>query len=124
MLEIQELPGRFAIHRLGPTAAVPEGLLDGGFVAAVRSPDELSVVCPEERRLPSEVADRGWSCLQVVGPLDLGATGILAGLAGVLAAAGISIFAVSAYSTDYLLVRCERLAEARAALEGAGYRLR
>ena len=63
-------------------------------------------------------AERGYAALEVAGPLDPGLVGVLARLTTVLAGAGIPVFAVSTYDTDYLLVRAPDLARARAVLAG------
>jgi hypothetical protein len=60
----------------------------------------------------------------VDGPLDFAITGLLASLATPLASAGVSIFAVSTYDTDYVLVREENLERAVQALEVAGHSIR
>ena len=62
-----------------------------------------------------------WRCLKVKGPLDFALTGILASLANPLARAGISIFAVSTFDTDYLLVKEGDLERAAEALSIAGH---
>ena len=86
-----------------------------------RTEDELSLVVPEEKVPEVWKAERGWRCLKVEGPLDFGLTGILASLANPLADAGISIFALSTYDTDLILVPERELEQARGALEGAGH---
>jgi hypothetical protein len=63
----------------------------------------------------------GWSGLVVAGPLDFSLTGILSAIAGPLADAGIALFAVSTYDTDYILVKTNRYADAVAALTSAGH---
>jgi uncharacterized protein len=74
--------------------------------------------------VPQEVrAEGGWRCLKVQGPLDFALTGILAALTAPLAAAGIAVFAVSTYDTDYLLLKAENLHRAAEALRGAGHRV-
>jgi hypothetical protein len=93
----------------------------GNLVSITHSGDELSVVCPEERAPEGITAARGWRCLRVVGPLDFALVGILAALAVPLAAAGVSIFAVSTYDTDYLLVPGQDLETAIQALAVAGH---
>lgn len=114
------LPGRYAVCRLAPDAPVPAWAA-GAFVSVTRTPDELSVVC-DEAGVPADVRHlSGWCCLQVQGPLDFALTGVLSGLAAPLAADGVSIFAVSTFDTDYLLVRAAQLDAACAALEAAGY---
>lgn len=81
------------------------------------------MVCPEPV-VPEGVRSRpGWRCLVVDGPLEFEETGILASLAAPLAEAGISIFALSTWDTDYLLVPAADLAPALAALDAAGHRL-
>lgn len=86
-----------------------------------RTPYELSIVC-EADAVPDEVqAERGWSAVAVQGPLDLNLTGILARLAAPLEAAGISIFAVSTYDTDYILVRDGDFERAIETLRKAGH---
>lgn len=93
------------------------------FFAVTRTPGELSVVLPEAAVEAGWRAEKGWRCLAVAGPLDFALTGVLASLASPLAAAGVSLFAVSTYDTDYLLVREEDLARAVAALRNAGHRV-
>ena len=74
--------------------------------------------------MPADVrAQRGRRALEVAGPLDLAMTGVLAALSVPLAAAGVPIFVMSTYDTDYLLVGEDRLADALAALRGAGHRV-
>ncbi|MDX1385929.1 MAG: ACT domain-containing protein, partial [Thermoanaerobaculia bacterium] len=84
-------------------------------------PGELSVVCEERRVPPGAEAKRGWSCLEVAGPLDFSEVGVLAALTAPLAEAGVSLFALSTWSTDYLLVSSDRLPAAVAALRAAGH---
>jgi len=72
--------------------------------------------------VPSHVkAERGWRALYVDATLDLGLTGVLAALVVPLAEASVSIFALSTYDTDYLLVRETQLPAALQALRAAGH---
>jgi uncharacterized protein len=111
---------RYAICRLHPEAALPSWA-KGSFVSVTRTADELSVVCLEAD-VPSNVqAGRGWRVLQAEGPMDLGMVGVLASLTTPLAEAGINLFAISTYDTDYLLVQEEKLKGAQVTLEQAGH---
>lgn len=117
------LPESLAVCRFASNAAIPEWVHSRFLMAIVRTPDELSVVCAQAL-VPSAVqAERGWRAWKVQGPLDFTLIGVLAGLTGALAAAGVSLFAISTYDTDYLLVKEHHLAKARLALAQAGYRL-
>jgi hypothetical protein len=113
----------FCICRLEPGAEIPAWALSGPFASVTRTADEFSVVCPEAV-VPAGVRREGaWRCLRVAGRLDFAAVGVLASLVTPLASAGISIFAVSTFDTDYLLVKERDLATAVAALQAAGHQL-
>jgi hypothetical protein len=117
------LDGLFAIHRLDAGAEVPQQLLTEEFLALTRTADELSIVCSQDLPIASDKQEPGWRCLKVEGPLDFGLTGVLAGISRALAEAEISVFAISTFDTDYLLIRAEQLDTAIAALRRAGYEL-
>lgn len=117
------LPETFAICRLAADAALPAWAIAGPFYAVTRTAHELSLVCAQDQAPPGIPCQPGWRCLQVAGPLDFALTGVLASLAQPLAAAGVSIFAISTYDTDYLLVPDEALGAALAALRSAGHTL-
>ncbi|MDT8421170.1 MAG: ACT domain-containing protein [Desulfuromonadales bacterium] len=123
-LQLTLLEGLFAVHRLGPDSDIPPQLLREGFFAVTRSAEELSIVCSENFELASERVEREWCCLKVEGPLEFSLTGIIAGISTVLARAGISLFVVSTFDTDYLLVRSQALSAATEALLNAGYLIR
>jgi len=95
--------------------------VNGTFFSVTRTPTELSVVC-DVASVPSDVkADAPWSALAVRGPLNLNMTGVLAALATPLATAGISIFVVSTFDTDYVLVRSHDTDRAVRVLRAAGH---
>jgi uncharacterized protein len=91
-----------------------------GFFSVTRTAAELSVVCREPQVPEGVLADSGWRVFQVEGPLDLALIGVLSRLAAPLAAAGVPIFAISTFDTDYLLVKASDLATAATALRQAG----
>jgi hypothetical protein len=120
-LELSLLPERFAISRLAAESPIPAWATQGPFFSVTRSGDELSVVT-ELSRVPVGVQSQpGWRVLKVHGPFILSEIGVLAALATPLAEAKISLFAVSTFDTDYLLVASETLAAAIAALERTGH---
>jgi len=115
------LPGRYAVCRMHPETAVPAWAEGGAFCSVARTKEELSVVC-EEAAVPEGItANRGWRMLKVQGPIPFEETGVLAAIAAPLASAGLSIFAISTYDTDYVLVRDEAIEAALLALRGAGH---
>lgn len=123
MLDLQVLPGDYAICRLPAGTALPPGLDPGaGIVSVTWTPDEVSVICPSDRAPAGATVETPWRCLRVAGLVELTLTGVLASLTGPLAQARVNLFAFSTYDTDYLLVPAVRLAEAVAALIAAGHR--
>jgi uncharacterized protein len=121
-LVVDVRPGDYSVARLASDAPVPAGLLEAsGLVSVTRTPDELSIVCPTEVAPESDTGERGWRLLTVRGPLEFTLTGIMAALSGELAAAGVSLFALSTYDTDHLLVKGENLERAVRALTEAGH---
>jgi hypothetical protein len=113
-----------AICRLPAGEPIPSWALGSRFCSITCTHSELSIVCPQDRAPAEILADRNWRGLKVEGTLDFSLTGILAGISVVLAACEISIFALSTYDTDYILVKSDRLEEATQALANAGYPFR
>ena len=117
------LPETMAICGLPKDARVPPWALTGSFFSVTRTAEELSVVCPQTNVPEGIKKDEGWRCLQVEGPLDFSTTGILASLTMPLAKEGISVFAVSTYNTDYLLVKEQHLGKAVQILSQNGHQI-
>jgi hypothetical protein len=123
---LRVLPEPYAVCRMDPAREhVFPAAGTGSLYCLTRTADELSLVCPEPLAPLDDttVVEPGWSALVVAGPLDFSLTGILASIAGPLADAKISVFAVSTYDTDYVLVRSDHLEAALAVLTGAGHRV-
>ena len=120
-LELTLLPERYAISRLAADAPIPAWATEGPFFSVTRTGEELSIVS-ELSRVPVGVASQpGWRVLKVQGPFVLSEIGVLSALAAPLADAKISLFAVSTFDTDYLLVAAASLSGAIAALESVGH---
>jgi hypothetical protein len=71
--------------------------------------DELSIICEDVFVPPDIKQERGWRIIKVIGPLDFSLVGIISNITGILASAGVSLFTVSTYETDFILVRQESL---------------
>lgn len=122
-LELSELSDAYAVCRLPASAPLPEWAQahTDDFISISRTADELSIVCGAEL-VPSNVrSESDWTCFKVAGPLDFDEIGIVASLAAPLATAGIGIFVVSTFDTDYLLVKSAARHRAVAALTDAGH---
>lgn len=121
--QLQVLPFALTLHRWPPQTTIPAAVLESPFYNLSRTSDELSIVCPSDIVLAAPQSEGGWRAIKVQGPLDFSLIGLLADMATVLAKAGVSIFALSTFDTDYILVKDDALAAAMAALQAAGYPL-
>lgn len=137
-MKLKKLPYNFSICKIPDLNGFD---LSAGFYFIGRTDEEISLVCRTEDA-PAAVMDKkdlsaaaghtdtsaaaserddGWKGFRFEGILDFSLTGILAGISKVLAEAGIGIFAVSTYNTDYIFVKEENSGRAETVLKAAGY---
>ena len=122
-LDLVVLPELLAVCRLSADCALPTWLVGSALISVTRSSDETSIICEAASVPPGVPVEAGWRAIKVCGPLDFDLTGVVLSIAQPLAEAGVSIFALSTYDTDYVLVRESALAIAVAALSSAGHRI-
>ncbi len=107
ILKFRQLHGLYAVVRLEAQTAVPEWATRGEFSSITRTAEELSVVCLAEN-VPSGVhSPHKWTCLKLQGPFPFSMTGVLLSFIEPLSSNGVSIFAISTFDTDYVLVQQE-----------------
>jgi hypothetical protein len=119
-------PWQLAVCKFPAEAALPAWAFhnEAVFWSLTRTPDELSLVCAEDDLPPSvdQHVERGWRAFELVGPVPFTTTGVISGLTVPLAEAGIGVFVISTYDTDYLLVKGAAF-ERAAAILGARFTL-
>ena len=118
-ITLEILPQLFSVCQVESITAED---LRAEYTFFARTDCELSLVCPTAH-VPEKTAARedGWRGFRIAGVLDFSLIGILAGISSVLAEAGVGIFAVSTFNTDYILVKEENLDKAVSALSDVGY---
>jgi hypothetical protein len=122
-LKFRVLPERLAVYRFAPDAPLPAWALQGMLYSITRTGDELSIVCPENNSTEASTGEGGWVALKLEGPFPFSMTGVLASFLRPLAEAQISIFAISTFDTDYVLIKHKDLDAATAALAAAGHEM-
>jgi len=122
-LTLVVLKEEYAICRMDSGSAIAN-IPSSEFFSITRTPEELSLVCPEALSPQSARADRGWTGLRLDGPLDFSRVGILSSLTDPLARAGIAVFTISTYDTDYLFLRRASRDRAIQVLTAAGHIIR
>jgi len=132
-LTLTILSGRFAICRLRPAAPIPDWATRGQIFSVTRTADELSITCEESvlpptatlvASLPEFKVSKDWRALKFEGPFDFSEIGVLASVLAPLADAGIGIFAISTFDTDYLLVQESNFNRANETLAAHGHTIR
>ncbi len=122
-LKFRRLPIAFAVCRLPPDAPVPSPTTAALFSSITRTADELSMVCPADQAPQNGKCESPWTCFKLEGPFSFALTGVLASFLDPLAQRGVSIFAISTFDTDYVLVKEEHAAAALETLQAAGHEL-
>src|SRR5262245_25011557 len=122
-LTLSVLGETFAVSKLESGAPIPGWATSGNWWSVTTTNDELSIVCPENKVPVNITSNRGWKCLKVIGPMQFSITGVLSSLLKPLAEARISVFTLSTFDTDYLLVKTESLAATVNLLASVGHRV-
>ncbi|QTH64334.1 ACT domain-containing protein [Psychrosphaera ytuae] len=120
---LQHLEAPLTIHSMAPNSPIPVEVTQAELFFIAKTSDELSIVCPSDIDIDSDESESGWQTLEVLGPLGFSLTGIMSNISGVLAAANISIFAVSTFDTDYILVKDDSIEAAVKALRKSSYKV-
>lgn len=120
-MDIKKIGADFTVCKLKDPSAID---FSSKFCFVGKTDEELSLVCPT-KHVPTGVTERedGWKAFRIQGVLDFSLIGILSKVAGLLADNGISIFAVSTFNTDYILVKADHYETALNLLGEAGYRI-
>ena len=120
-LKLELMKGQYGICRLDTKDTIPTWCQKGEFYSITKTADELSIVCLEDY-IPNEIqAEKEWRIFKILGPLDFSLVGILSKISTLLAESKMSIFALSTYDTDYILVKQSTTLEAINQLRQAGY---
>jgi len=120
-LRLLRVAGTFAVCKLAATSPIPSWATRGDLFSVTRTSDELSVVCRQELVPDGALCERDWHCLRVAGAMPFTLVGVLAALTTPVANAGVGVFAVSTFDTDYLFIKADDLSKAVAALRAAGH---
>ena len=123
ILTLRRLSETFSIHSLRRESSIPDAVFNAPIFFLAKTYDEISIVLPENIEIDSEEAEHGWQAFEVVGPLDFTLTGIMSNISTVLANENISIFAISTFDTDYVLVKSDKFEAAKTALINHNYQV-
>jgi hypothetical protein len=122
-LTLKLLEETFAIHSLASDIDIPKAVFSAPIFFIAKTYEETSIVLPQGISITSDEVETDWQAFEVVGPLDFTLTGILSKISTILADEKISIFAISTFDTDYILVKSKNVSLATAALIANDYQI-
>lgn len=115
------IKGTFGVCKLRKTDEVPEWVKNDKFTSVTRTDEELSIVCSQED-IPQEItAELNWKILKIDGILDFSLIGIITKIRSILVENGMSIFVISTFNTDYILIKSEIFDQSISILKEEGY---
>ena len=118
-MELKKIPYNLTVCKVSQLSDIR---LDADFYFIGKADEELSLVCrTKDAPLQTLERDDGWKGFRIQGILDFSLIGILSQVSGILAEHKISIFAVSTFNTDYILVKKENFDRSLEVLAEAGY---
>ena len=121
-MELKILDNKLKVVKLEPNEIVPEIVYKQEFYSITKTDEELSIVVNEDVNILNNVVEYNWKAIKIVGTLDFALIGILSKISTILAKAEISIYAISTYNTDYILVKADKLEKAIKVLEQNEYK--
>ena len=120
-LQLSLLKDKYGICTLPNTAPIPDWALTQSLASITRTEKELTIVCRLEI-LPSQYqSDLKWRCFKIDGSFDLNQIGVISSISSPLADAGISIYVISTYDTDYFLIQEQNLEKTISVLSNSGH---
>jgi hypothetical protein len=122
-LTLKLLSECFTVHRFAEHSEIPPQVFSAPIYFIAKTFDEVSIVLPDTIVIDSDKSEDNWQALQIVGPLDFSLTGILSDIAAILANEKISIFAISTFDTDYILVKKDTVSSAVNVLKANDYHI-
>ena len=120
-MNLKVIEGGFSVCRFESSAVIPSEVYQSKIFSITKTDEELSIVCETSCIYDADQKEDGWAMIKVQGPLDFSLTGVLASLAAPLAEREVSVFAISTFDTDYLLVKQNKLGIAKEVLEVSGF---
>ena len=124
MMLLEVIQGTYAVCQMPTGGGDMRWINKSGFWSVTETDEEVSVICLDEC-LPERMSkESGWALIRVAGPLDFSLVGILSSILTPLAESGISVFTLSTFNTDYIMVKHTQLAQAVSVLAYSGYSIR
>jgi hypothetical protein len=111
------LPEKYSIYKFKTDCSLPDWIYSSEFYSITKTKDELSVVAAHTDSVSETISyNTDWRILKIIGPMDLDMIGVIADISNILKEQKISIFTISTFDTDYILVKQKNLSDTILAL--------
>ena len=120
-MNLKTLDNKLKVIKLKENFNIPDIVFKQDFYSVTKTDEEVSIVINEDINIDCDIEEYNWRAIKIIGILDFGLIGILAKISTILAQAEISIFAISTYNTDYILLKADKLNEAIKVLKENNY---
>jgi hypothetical protein len=113
----------YSVYRFNTKDVIDNKLFSNDFISITKTEDEISIVTISGTLEHFEEEEGSWKILKIIGILDFGLIGIISKISAILANHEISIFVISTYNTDYIMVKKDKLEKAINILEQYNYEI-
>ena len=120
-LNLKVLNDTYQVVKLEPNDNLPKDIFNREFYSITKTEEEISVVASSKIAIQSNYIENGWKIIKISGMLDFELIGVLSEISKILADNKISIFVMSTYNTDYILIKEQSLNKAMQALTNNNY---
>ena len=116
---------KYSIYKFQKDSVLPDWIYSSEFCSVTKTDEELSVVTAQTDQISDwSASSNDWRLFKIEGPLDFSLIGVIADISAILKEVKISIFMISTYDTDYILVKENDLNTSIASLKKSGYNIR
>jgi uncharacterized protein len=116
---------KYSIYKFQKDSVLPDWIYSSEFCSVTRTDEELSVVIAMTDHISDWiVSSDNWRILKIEGPLDFSLIGVIADISAILKEVKVSVFVISTYNTDYILIKEDDLNTSLVSLQKKGYNIR
>ena len=117
------LDQEYSVYKFCTNYKIDHNIFDNEFISITKTNEEFSVVAISGLLKDFKEKEDNWKILKIMGTLDFSLIGIISEISSILANNGISIFVISTFNTDYIMVKIEKLDNAIKLLEENNYEI-
>jgi hypothetical protein len=122
LLELFE--GEYSVYKFNTKYQIDKNILEKDFLSLTKTKDELSIVTTSGLIEQYDEVENGWKIIKIIGILDFSLIGIISKISTILANENISVFVISTYNTDYIMVKRENIENAIKILKKNNYKIK